>query len=94
MNRLLVPALAFLLLFSGCSSNDSTDDNRAVGYTAAEACQDISAISYDYFSEFDAFRYGTDDGSGWAPLRVLTDKASVIAKAEIITLGKVTFVNE
>ena len=45
-------------------------------YSATDACQDVSTILYDYFNEFEEFRYGDDDGTGWAPLRTLTQRAT------------------
>lgn len=44
-------------------------------YSAADACEDISTIQYEYFEEFDEFRF-RNDGKGWGPLKTLTDKAT------------------
>ena len=44
-------------------------------YSAKDACEDISTIQYEYFQEFEEFRY-RNNGQGWAPLGKLTNKAT------------------
>jgi len=56
-------------------STPKSNENVEEGYSANIACQDLSTIYSEYFEEFEEFRYGPDDGSGWAPLRNLTEKA-------------------
>ncbi len=70
-------ALAMVLLagmLSGCASPIGIGSPR--GYSANEACQDLSVATQDYFDEFNDFRYSPDDGTGWAKLEALTDKAT------------------
>jgi DNA-directed RNA polymerase subunit RPC12/RpoP len=67
---------AIILLLLIFSSVGTSPDKAKGGYSAVDACQDISDIYDDYFREFEEFRYGPDDGTGWAPLRSLTKKAN------------------
>lgn len=48
---------------------------KQLQYSATDACKDISTIQYEYFKEFEEFRF-RNDGKGWAPLGKLTDKAT------------------
>jgi hypothetical protein len=64
---------------TGTGPTQSTNESNVKvedGYSATDACQELSDIYYDYFREFEEFRYGPDDGTGWAPLRTLTVKAT------------------
>jgi len=48
---------------------------KQLQYSATDACEDISTIQFEYFKEFEEFRF-RNDGKGWAPLGRLTDKAT------------------
>lgn len=66
------------LIFAVANRTGSGYSQNTTGsiYSATDACQDISTILYDYFNEFEEFRYGVDDGTGWAPLKMLTQRAT------------------
>ena len=54
---------------------EKSSTKKQLQYSATDACEDISTIQYEYFKEFEEFRF-RNDGKGWAPLGKLTDKAT------------------
>ena len=54
---------------------EKSSTKKQLQYSATDACEDISTIQYEYFQEFEEFRY-RNNGQGWAPLGKLTNKAT------------------
>lgn len=54
---------------------EKSSTKKQLQYSATDACEDISTIQYEYFKEFEEFRF-RNDGKGWGPLKTLTDKAT------------------
>jgi hypothetical protein len=81
------PLAMFLVagMLTGCAS--PTSIGLARGYPAYEACQDLSTATQDYFDEFEDFRYSPDDGTGWAKLELITDKATARIGDAIARIG-------
>ena len=55
----------------------TSSGSAQTGFNRQDACNQISQISNIYFSEFDAFRYSKDDGTGWSKLSALSNKAEI-----------------
>lgn len=84
--KVLLIGLAILLVIYGAYTqfNAASGGGSGTGkYSATAACSDLSETYREYFDEFNAFRYSADDGTGWAKLDTLTNKAKGRISASI-----------
>ena len=81
-------ALVLSLFPNEFALNQSGSSPSSRPYSADAACADLSGIYNDYFDEFNEFRYSADDGSGWARLEELTNKATRRLSSAISRVNK------